>query len=77
MTDQKVKDLSDMGKVVAICTCISSIAYFIIVVWWAGLVAASNAEELAKHETCYERWDYSEAHQKEFLVKRYCGENND
>lgn len=74
MTDQQVKYLADMGATIAICTTITFIAYFFIVVWWAGLVAAYNAEELAKHETCYEKWTYNEAHQREVLLERYCGE---
>ena len=52
---------------------ITTVAYFIIVVWWGGLVDAKTSKELARHETCYEEWSYNEAHQERWLKKDYCG----
>jgi homoserine trans-succinylase len=53
---------------------ISAVAYFIIVVWWAGLVDKYRMEEELKHETCYIQWSFNEAHKLNYKRIEYCGD---
>ena len=70
------RDTSKVIETISVATAVSvttiSIAYFVIAVWWSGLVDARHAEELAKHETCYQEWRFNEAHQTRWLMTAYC-----
>jgi hypothetical protein len=57
---------------VSIAATITAMAYFIIVVWWSEIVASSAASTQFRHETCYQEWNYNEAHQERWLRVDYC-----
>lgn len=65
--------------VASICTCIGAVAYFLAAVWWAGLsdnkkeIAALRAQvELARSETCYTEYAYSEISKVNMPTVSYC-----
>ena len=62
---------------VAICACIALVTYFVIVVWFAGIVESDRAVELQKAESCYTEYQWSEISKVNVVKVSYCGDNNE
>ena len=63
-------------RVTAICICIVLVAYFIIVVWWAGLNDNKREIELRKAEACYTEYVWSEISKTNNVKTAYCREGS-
>ena len=73
MSEYLKKEIGGVVSPIVAGFTVTAISYFIIVVWWSGWVEASSKEKLARHETCYQRWSYNEAHKERWLIEDYCG----
>ncbi len=71
---QKAADTASIG--LAITACFVSFTYFVVVIWWSGIVQARHAEEVLKFENCYQRWAFDTAHQRHWLVEDYCSKGD-
>jgi hypothetical protein len=72
MNEHSAKTIEAAVISVSIGLTVTAITYFIIVVWWAGIVASSAASTQSRHDTCYQEWSYNEAHQERWLRTNYC-----
>jgi hypothetical protein len=73
MDDNQFKAVEATTVSICVAASVILLVYFVTSVWWGGLIDAWHAEEMAKHETCYQEWFYSEAHQETWLRVDYCG----
>lgn len=68
------KAIESVATCTAIGGTISFVGYFVLAVWWAGIVDSRVQRELAKHETCYQEYRYNEDDEAHWLHINYCGE---